>query len=671
MRRALSILVLGLLVSTEVREIHGESGGCVVWGANGGIAVEAYDGEPVKVSCPLPLADIRTNHSESGLTLLWYRSRQGEELDEPIDFQQAEERVSSEEEGLWFWPAFVNDSGNYTCMLRNASGCLRVSILLFVIQKRPNRCASNVELYLGDVSYQLCPGTSDFSPALFNTSTAWYWEGRRIDSFLFSSNLANVNGRLRINIVREFHEGNYTCIVTVMHRGLAFNLTRILCATVAASQRELIAPVIIQPAAGLRVEVEYGNPPPLPTCLPFQYTVYPWTFSSQRHASFSHVSVMAAISYLTTCSCTTRSSTLFLMLRACQEVNLTCSAFFHYILESPTTVRWSVDGRPAEELAPAMQVFLSEKVQSVKDKKVTSTLNIRAVKRADIQRNYTCLAQNSKGCKSSQVVLVWKGPSYAVELGSALGVTLLIIVMSVVVYHLWWIEIVLFYRLYFGTDETIGDGKEYDAYVSYARSAEEEEFVLMTLRTVLENEYGYKICIYDRDSLPGGVITDETLACIWRSRRLVVVLSPDYLTNGTQALLELRAGTERMASTGQIRVILVEFRPVEKVSHVAELRRLKAVMATIKWRGERSQDPKSKFWKQLRVSLPTRRATRAPAAKSSRLVYKKLGSSDLPRPLVSEDQSFFRDGVSDHEKRPSTTNSCPEELLQAESSMLY
>ncbi|XP_062901362.1 interleukin-1 receptor accessory protein-like [Mobula hypostoma] len=611
MRRALSILVLGLLVSTEVREIHGESGGCVVWGANSGIAVEAYDGEPVKVSCPLPLADIRTNHSESGLTLSWYRSRQGEELDEPIDFQQAVERVSNEEEGLWFWPAFVNDSGNYTCMLRNAYGCLRVSISLFVIQKRPNRCASNVELYLGDVSYQLCPGTSDFSPALFNTSTAWYWEGRRIDSFL-SSSLANVNGQLRISIVREFHEGNYTCIVTVMHRGLAFNLTRILCTTVAASQRELIAPVIIQPAAGLRVEVEYG-----------------------------------------------------------QEVNLTCSAFFHYILESPTTVRWSVNGRPAEELAPAMQVFLSEKVQSVKDKKVTSTLNIRAVKRADIQRNYTCLAQNSKGCKSGQVVLVWKGPSYVVGLGSALGVTLLIIVMSVVVYHLWWIEIVLFYRLYFGTDETIGDGKEYDAYVSYARSAEEEEFVLMTLRTVLENEYGYKICIYDRDSLPGGVITDETLACIWRSRRLVVVLSPDYLTNGTQALLELRAGTERMASTGQIRVILVEFRPVEKVSHVAELRRLKAVMATIKWRGERSRDPKSKFWKQLRVSLPTRRATRAPAAKSSRLVYKKLGSSDLPRPLVSEDQSFFRDGVSGHEKQPSTTDSCPEELLQAESSMLY
>lgn len=48
------------------------------------------------------------------------------------------------------------------------------------------------------------------------------------------------------------------------------------------------------------------------------------------------------------------------------------------------------------------------------------------------------------------------------------------------------------------------DDKEYDVYISYARNSEEEQFVLSTLRRVLENELGYSVCIFDRDSLPGG-----------------------------------------------------------------------------------------------------------------------------------------------------------------------
>ncbi len=48
------------------------------------------------------------------------------------------------------------------------------------------------------------------------------------------------------------------------------------------------------------------------------------------------------------------------------------------------------------------------------------------------------------------------------------------------------------------------DDKQYDVYISYARNSEEEEFVLSTLRRVLETEFGYSVCIFDRDSLPGG-----------------------------------------------------------------------------------------------------------------------------------------------------------------------
>lgn len=61
-----------------------------------------------------------------------------------------------------------------------------------------------------------------------------------------------------------------------------------------------------------------------------------------------------------------------------------------------------------------------------------------------------------------------------------------------------------FFLICFVSVPLLLDGKEYDIYVSYARNAEEEEFVLLTLRGVLENEFGYKLCIFDRDSLPGG-----------------------------------------------------------------------------------------------------------------------------------------------------------------------
>lgn len=48
------------------------------------------------------------------------------------------------------------------------------------------------------------------------------------------------------------------------------------------------------------------------------------------------------------------------------------------------------------------------------------------------------------------------------------------------------------------------DDKDYDVYISYSRNSEDEDFVLSTLRSGLETQLGYTVCIFDRDSLPGG-----------------------------------------------------------------------------------------------------------------------------------------------------------------------
>uniref|UniRef100_A0A3P9NNG8 Interleukin-1 receptor accessory protein n=1 Tax=Poecilia reticulata TaxID=8081 RepID=A0A3P9NNG8_POERE len=195
----------------------------------------------------------------------------------------------------------------------------------------------------------------------------------------------------------------------------------------------------------------------------------------------------------------------------------------------------------------------------------------------------------------------------SVELGCGLGATLVLMLLLFVVYHVFWLELLLLYRSWFGTDERHTDDKEFDVYISYARNSEEEQFVLSTLRGVLENELGYSVCIFDRDSLPGGTITDETLSFVARSRRLLVVVSPGYASQGSQALLELKAGIDSMALGGHLRVILVQYRPVQRQSLVRELRRARVALALVRWQGDKSKELTSRFWKQLRVELPVRR----------------------------------------------------------------
>lgn len=86
----------------------------------------------------------------------------------------------------------------------------------------------------------------------------------------------------------------------------------------------------------------------------------------------------------------------------------------------------------------------------------------------------------------------------------------------------------------------------------------------------------------------------------------MVVLSPNYVLQGTQALLELKAGLENMASKGTIKVVLVQYEAIKK-SKVKELRQAKAALNVIKWKGEKSSYPRGRFWKQLLVQMPLKK----------------------------------------------------------------
>ncbi|MBV99634.1 Interleukin-18 receptor 1, partial [Eschrichtius robustus] len=83
-----------------------------------------------------------------------------------------------------------------------------------------------------------------------------------------------------------------------------------------------------------------------------------------------------------------------------------------------------------------------------------------------------------------------------------------VIVCLVTVGAIYRVDLVLFYRHFLGRDETLTDGKTYDAFVSYLKecrpeNGEEHTFAVEILPRVLEKHFGYKLCIFERDVVPG------------------------------------------------------------------------------------------------------------------------------------------------------------------------
>ncbi|XP_019722759.1 interleukin-1 receptor accessory protein [Hippocampus comes] len=290
------------------------------------------------------------------------------------------------------------------------------------------------------------------------------------------------------------------------------------------------------------------------------------------------------------------------------SVRLVCRGRFPYLdRDSDWAIWWSVDGNAVERLADP-RFSASNGLVSTKhgDRIEESVLLIRDFGSEDLGKTYNCSVKNRRGFQTRRAQLQEEAWVPWLEVGCGLSLILALSLAVSALYSVFRLELLLLYRSRFGADERHTDDKEFDVYISYARNSDEEKFVLRTLRTVLENHLGYTVCIFDRDSLPGGTITDETLSFVARSRRLLVVLGPGYARQGSQALLELKAGMDGLAG-GHLRLILVQYKRVRRREWVRELRRARVALAVVSWQGEPSREMTSRFWKKLRLELPVRR----------------------------------------------------------------
>ncbi|KAL4695151.1 hypothetical protein H8959_000246, partial [Pygathrix nigripes] len=196
-----------------------------------------------------------------------------------------------------------------------------------------------------------------------------------------------------------------------------------------------------------------------------------------------------------------------------KPLNIPCKAFFGFSGESGPMIYWMKGEKFIEELAGHIregEIRLLK--EHLGEKEVELALIFDSVVEADLA-NYTCHVENRNGRKHASILLRKKDLIYKIELAGGLGAIFLLLVLLVVIYKCYNIELMLFYRQHFGADETNDDNKEYDAYLSYTKvdqdaldcdNPEEEQFALEVLPDVLEKHYGYKLFIPERDLIPSG-----------------------------------------------------------------------------------------------------------------------------------------------------------------------
>ncbi|XP_068060882.1 X-linked interleukin-1 receptor accessory protein-like 2 isoform X7 [Anomalospiza imberbis] len=433
---------------------------------------------------------------------------------------------------------------------------MKVSMSLTVAENESGLCYNSKIRYLekSEVTKRKtisCPDIEDYKTASQEPDVVWYKE---CEPKMWRSVVIQKGNTLLIQEVQEEDGGNYTCELKFEGKLIRRTVELKVTALLTDKPPKPLFPMENQPTV---IDVQLGNP-----------------------------------------------------------LTVACKAFFGFSGESGPMIYWMKGEKFIEELEGHIregEVRLLR--EHLGEKEVELTLIFDAVEEADLA-NYTCHVENRNGRKHASVLLRKKDLIYKIELAGGLGAILLLLILLVTIYKCYNIELMLFYRQNFGGDEAADDNKEYDAYLSYTKvdpdaldrdNNEEEQFALEILPDVLEKHYGYKLFIPDRDLIPSGTYIEDLTRCVEQSRRLIIVLTPDYVLRRGWSIFEMENRLHNMLVSGEIKVILIEctelkgkvnYHEVESLKHTIKL------LSVVKWKGPKSSKLNSKFWKRLVFEMP-------------------------------------------------------------------
>ncbi|XP_012875151.1 PREDICTED: interleukin-18 receptor accessory protein isoform X1 [Dipodomys ordii] len=304
---------------------------------------------------------------------------------------------------------------------------------------------------------------------------------------------------------------------------------------------------------------------------------------------------------------------------------LPCKVRFGFQRDFRPIIRWYSRNSTQEWEIPLCE---EKRIQlAPKEEEIEGVICLKEVKKKHLSRKFVCFAQNSIGNITKTIQLTEKKGVVFVYILLVTIITLVGLLVASALLYIYWIEIVLLCRTYQNKDETLGDKKEFDAFVSYAKlnsleneassDLSEEHLALNLFPEVLENKYGYTLCLLERDVAPGGVYTEDIVSIIKKSRRGIFILSPNYINGPTT--FELQAAVNLALDDQTLKLILIKFCSFQEPESLPYLvKKALRVLPTVTWRGLKSVRPNSRFWTQMHYHMPVKkRKSQAEPAQNS------------------------------------------------------
>ncbi|NXJ98285.1 I18RA protein, partial [Corythaixoides concolor] len=506
------------------------------------------------LQCSLPGRDATHIYNNTSLLkqhkVKWFWHQRDKE---PLKAVKESSNLALQGDALWFKPVRDSASGVYICMIWEKIPCLK--IVLEVQTNKAAKCSgyetNTLYLLAGNGNSISCPGTKCYSH-IKKSDVKWYKDGHQIKHRKSRPSLKLKHNEIYLNPTYDKDAGIYVCDYTLYDNITKWTMRTAVTVEVIA-KNTFHPPNILYPNGVVILEAELGKP-----------------------------------------------------------LELECRVQFGFEKISQMKVTWKRNNK--ENINEKLNQERSVYPKGLKGHTVLHVAKLKEVTERDLRSNFTCFAENSVGNVTAVIQLKRKQRVFLLYvLCSAISSLFACLLCTAFIYQ-HWIEIVLMYRSYLVHNETSGDGKEFDAFVSYAKldSSEsdstlisEEKFALELLPDMLENKYGYKLCILERDILPGGAYTDEIVTAIKQSRRAIIILSPAYISG--PSIFELQAAVNCALEDKKIKLVLIKFQAFQEPEALPPVvKKALRILPVITWKSSISAAPNKKFWKYMHYHMPVK-----------------------------------------------------------------